>query len=427
MLRTIIYIILLLAFHGTGYQATAASEAALTIPAHTAYCQPDVKGVSISERDGVNNWRDATQQIAWHGRFFAIGELRVAVRLTLPAGETTTLRMDINGQQQQATATGTGDKVVDLVFDKFTVPTPGWHHLVLTGMAKSGSSFGTIAAITLTGPASVGAHFNLKERRNCASVHLGYPTAKGDEAVAFYNEVTVRTDPLWSYYMACGFHRGYFGIQVNSPSERRIIFSVWDSGNEAIDRKKVVAEDLVQLVRKGDQVVTNDFGNEGTGGHSHLVYPWVVGTTYRFLVTAKPNGTRTTYTGWFYFPEQKKWGLIASFTAPKDGSYLRGLYSFNENFAGQNGDVRRLAEFGQQWIRTKSDVWAELTTARFTHDVTGKADRFDYTAGLVDGRNFFLSNGGFIGGDMTSGTTFHRPASSSAPSTLSNEWLKLAP
>ena len=42
-----------------------------------------------------------------------------------------------------------------------------------------------------------------------------------------------------TYYMACGWHRGYFGMQVNSPTERRIIFSVWDSGGEAVDRSKV--------------------------------------------------------------------------------------------------------------------------------------------------------------------------------------------
>lgn len=30
------------------------------------------------------------------------------------------------------------------------------------------------------------------------------------------------------YYMACGWHRGYLGMQVNSPTERRIIFSVRD-------------------------------------------------------------------------------------------------------------------------------------------------------------------------------------------------------
>ncbi len=194
--------------------------------------------------------------------------------------------------------------------------------------------------------------------------------------------------------MACGFARGYFGMQVNSLTERRLIFSIWDSGGEAIDRAKVNPDDLVQLLGKGDGVYTGGFGNEGTGGHSHLKYMWKTGETYRFLVTVKPEGTHTIYSGYFYFPEKQAWGLIASFRAPKDGKYLRGLYSFNENFGGSNGQLRRLAQFGPQWVKTKDGVWHELTTARFTHDGTGKDDRHDYAAGAI-GNRFYLSNGGF--------------------------------
>jgi hypothetical protein len=55
-------------------------------------------------------------------------------------------------------------------------------------------------------------------------------------------------------------------------------------------------------------------------------------------------------------------------------------------------------------------TWLELTTARFTHDTTGGKDRIDYESGVVDGRRFFLSNGGWLGGTLTTGTTFSRPA-----------------
>lgn len=42
------------------------------------------------------------------------------------------------------------------------------------------------------------------------------------------NEVKVPKgeDVLGSYFMANGFGEGYFGFQVNSPTERRILFSV---------------------------------------------------------------------------------------------------------------------------------------------------------------------------------------------------------
>ena len=214
--------------------------------------------------------------------------------------------------------------------------------------------------------------------------------------------------------MACGFKRGYFGIQVNSPTERRIIFSVWDSGNEAVDRNKVGAENRVQLLGKGKNVVADSFGNEGTGGHSHLVYNWKKGTPYRFLVSAQPEGTTTIYSGYFYFPETKKWELIARFRAPKDGEYLRGLYSFNENFVGNNGHLQRLAEFGNQWIKTERGEWIELTKAKFSHDVTGRGDRKDYIGGVTKGR-FYLSNGGFIGENVKAGDIFERLATNKPP------------
>src|SRR5436853_552477 len=85
--------------------------------------------------------------------------------------------------------------------------------------------------------------------------------------------------------------------------------------------------EAVTVTAQGEGVSAGGFGNEGPGGHSHLVYPWKTGQTYRFLVTAKPEGTHTLYSGYFYFPEKKRWGLIASFLAPKDGDTLRGLYS----------------------------------------------------------------------------------------------------
>jgi hypothetical protein len=39
--------------------------------------------------------------------------------------------------------------------------------------------------------------------------------------------VPVGQDPIGSYFMANGFGEGYFGFQVNSKTERRVLFSVW--------------------------------------------------------------------------------------------------------------------------------------------------------------------------------------------------------
>ena len=390
----------------------------LRVPAFTAYAEPDPEALKISEKHGIGGWGDSKNKVVWHGRIDIPGRLGVSVALHMPDTKSAEFRMSVAEKQLTAkAAAGAGDKnekSAMLDFGSVEIPAAGYFSFVLEGLTKEGKTFGDIDALILNGPAAEGAQFNLKPRRNAASVHLGFTAPKDVKTEWFYNEVTVRTDPLWSYYMACGFYRGYFGIQVNSPSERRIIFSVWDSGNEAVDRNKIADEDRVQLLAKGEDVVAGGFGNEGTGGHSHFVYNWKINETYRFLVSAKPDGTHTTYSGYFYFPEKQAWGLIATFRAPKDGSYLKGLYSFNEDFIGTNGDKHRLAEFGNQWIKGADGKWTELLAAKFSHDTTGGKDRFDYGAGVIDGR-FYLSNGGFVADPVKYGAEFTRPAAGKQP------------
>lgn len=388
----------------------------LRVPAFTAYIQPDPRALSLSEKSGITGWTDPKQRVLWYGDIKTPGRLDVAISLHLPAGATSALQLTVAGKKLAAQATGrAGSAATTVHFGPVDIPTVGYYRFVLEGISRSGKTFGDVDALLLSGPATKDAHFNQKERRNAASIHLGYPLPEGTPATWFYTEVTAKTDPLWSYYMACGFHRGYFGIQVNSPTERRVIFSVWDSGSEAVDRGKVAKEDRVELLAKGPRVYASDFGNEGTGGHSHLKYNWKTGATYRFLVAAQPEGTSTVYSGYFYFPEKKQWGLIARFRAPKDGSYLRGLYSFNEDFGGANGDARRFAEFGNQWVKTAEGRWIELTTARFTHDPTGREDRKDYGAGIAESGRFYLSNGGFVAEPLRYGDRLQRAARGTPP------------
>ncbi len=380
----------------------------IRIPAFTGYVEPDAEAANVSEQDGITEWKDSKQKIAWYGKLSA-GDLTVSLTAVLPKSQRTTLRLTIGKQHKERPLEGTGEPQ-SLDFGTFSISKIGYQRIELQGIKKSGDTFGTLKALLLNGTATQNAHFSLVERRNAASVHLSYPLPKGTQAEWFYNEVTVRTTPLWSYYEACGFQRGYFGIQVNSPTERRVIFSIWDAGKEPDKRDRVSEENLVKLLAKGENVVAESFGGEGTGGHSHLVYPWKLGETYRFLVHAQPSGTFTTYSGYFFFPETQKWGLIARFRAPKDGKYLDGLYSFNENFGGANGQLRRLAEFGNQWVRTKEGIWIDLQEARFTHDPHGRTERKDYDAGVKQGR-FYLSNGGFVEGGVKYRDTLKRPAS----------------
>ncbi len=387
---------------------TALDVACLRVPAFTAYLDPAAGGARVGN-DGIQDWKDPAVKVLWAGAFRAPGRIDCSLALRLPAGAASRLRMTLAGKAREAEAKGDGTNTVVLTFGSFDIPAAGYQRIVLESLNEKGTSAGQLEALILAGPAASGAHFNMKPRRNAASVHLSYASTKDTPVAAFYCEVTGVDDPLWTYYMACGWHRGYLGMQVNRPTERRIIFSVWDSGGEANDRKRVAQPDRVQLVAKGEGVVADDFGGEGTGGHSHLVYPWKTGEKQRFLVTAKPaDPTHTVYSGFYFHPEQRKWMLISSWRTPKEGGYMRGLYSFSENFGESNGHLRRKALFGNQWIRSDTGRWIEVTEARFSHDETGKSDRLDRFMG-VEGGQFFLSQGGFVDGYTEYGKTFQRP------------------
>jgi heme-degrading monooxygenase HmoA len=394
--------------------STSCAFAELRVPASTAYLDPDPNGAKVS-KTGITDWKDPKISVSWFGEIKSPGKLKASLVLHLPKDARTRLRLTVEKQSRDASASGaSGALTVD--FGEFTVAQPCYVRFQLTSLNPSGRPAGDLDALVLDGPAMQDAHFNLDPRRNAASVHLQYPIPADAEVALFYNEVTGVTDPVATYYMACGFARGYFGMQVNSEKERRIIFSVWDSGagQTAMKRSDVPDENRVKLLAKGDGVVASDFGNEGTGGHSHLVYAWKTGQPQKFVVTAKAEGDLTIYTGYWFHPEQRQWKLIASFRAPNDGKWLRGLYSFSENFNGNNGHVPRKALFGPQWIQTKDGKWQEITEASFSHDGTGKENRLDRFMGVENGR-FFLAHGGFVPGFTQSGEKFTRPATGRPP------------
>lgn len=391
--------------------------AEMSIPGHTAYTLPNPDSTRISENSGVTRWSDPETSVNWYGEFKQTGQLKAKVVLRLPKGAESKLRLRIGDQSREVMAKG-GDGPVTADFGGFGIQKAGYQRFILESRNPSGANAGDIESLLLDGPATEGANFNLKERRNAASIHLAYEVPKSTNIAGFYKEITGVTDPSATFYMACGFHRGYFGMQVNSPTERRIIFSVWDSGGEAVDRDKVRDDDRVSLVAKGEGVYSGDFGNEGTGGHSHLKYMWKTGETQRFYLTAKPlDATHTIFAGYYFHPENKKWMLISAWKTPKEGGWLRGLHGFSENFSGSSGHIVRKSLHSNEWLKTEDGKWIELTRASFTHDGTGKSDRLDRFMGVENGA-FFLSHGGFVEGFTKYGTSFERPSKGKAPADL---------
>jgi hypothetical protein len=225
----------------------------------------------------------------------------------------------------------------------------------------------------------------------CRSVHLGYPAPEG---TAFYNEVAVEKSSEGTYFMVCGWSKGYFGIQEQGKGKKVLIFSVWDptAGN---DPKKVDEADRVKMLHKDDAVRVGRFGNEGTGGQSFLDFDWKAGETYKFLVTAKPDGDRrAAYAGYFFHPDRKAWVHLVTFSTITNGKLLDGYYSFVEDFKRNkvSATKERVAKFGNGWVKAKDGQWVALTKARFTAD----ANPVENINAAVDGDRFVLGTGGEI-------------------------------
>lgn len=253
--------------------------------------------------------------------------------------------------------------------------------------------------------------------RRGPSVHLQYQLPRDTPLTYAYCEITVPTgqDAIGSYFMANGFGEGYFGMQVNSETQRRILFSVW-SPFHTDNPAEVPPEDRITTLAKGSDVKTQQFGNEGSGGQSYMVYPWRAGTTYRFLTEVTPDGEgNTRYTSWFGDKAADQWRLLASFLRPKTDKHLTGFHSFLENFMAQYGNVPRSAHYGNQWVRDTEAQWHEIVGARLTGDNTARTrQRLDYAGGSEQDQ-FFLRNCGFFNDRVDLDQTFQRTPNGTPP------------
>lgn len=380
--------------------------------------QPEKNPEMISDA-GLGNWADPASRVETYFHLQRTGTLALALRARAISG-TSTIRCTFGGVSREITIAG--DQFSDISIGSFQVDQPGYHALELQGISKTGAHFAEVEAVLLGGSASRGEVHYVKDEfywgRRGPSCHLWYEApAAASEVVWFYNEITVPEgqDVLGSYFMANGFGEGYFGFQVNSPTERRILFSVW-SPFQTDNPNEIPEEDKIRLLKKGADVYTGEFGNEGSGGQSYLRYNWRAGTTYRFLLKGQPAGNGSTdYTAWFYAPEVGQWRLIAGWRRPRTDTYLKGLYSFLENFYTETGATTRRALYGNQWVYDTAGRWHELTRVTFTADATAeKGNRLDYTGGLENGQ-FFLRNCGFFSDRTVINTRFERPARGQAP------------
>lgn len=227
------------------------------------------------------------------------------------------------------------------------------------------------------------------------SVHFGWPAPDAD---TFCLEMVVEQSTAGSYFMACGWNTGYFGIQELGQGRKVALFSVWDP-TVGDDPGAVKTEDRVEVLHEGKGVRIKRFGGEGTGGQCMTDFPWELGATNRFLVRGRVEGQKTAYEGWIAAPGDRAWRHLVTFRTRTGGLPLRGLYSFIEDFRrdGRSVDDSRRARFGRGWVRTIEGTWRPLLQARFTASEAEWEARDTIDGSLAGSPGWFrLATGGDI-------------------------------
>lgn len=370
------------------------------------------------EAAGIRLWRSEKSVFSIYFRVDRPTGLDLSLRMRIPEGESV-LRASVGNSTFEITQAATPTR--DLPLGRVSTEAAGYVRVDLQGVRKSGLIFAEVESLIVRPTGSTPNLDYVKESagnrfywgRRGPSVHLSYQPPAGKTVEFFHSELTVPEgqDPIGSYFMANGFSEGYFGMQVKGQDERWILFSVW-SPFHTDDPTHIPQDHMVKLLAKGAGVRIGQFGNEGAGAQSILIYPWKAGITYRFLNRARPDGRgNTLYTAWFFPPEEGKWKLIASFSRPKTNTHLTGIHSFLENFADRNGHLGRSARFSNQWARDTHGDWHEITRARFTgDDIAMRRYRLDF-AGGTQSDIFFLRNGGFFKDPVGLGIWCERKAS----------------
>ena len=249
-----------------GLPAIAQDESVVTL-AGNAYITSGHTAFIDESHSAIRNWNDKETVISFYFRTSESGNMNIA----LQAKGKSRIEVSLLGKKKKVTLDS--DALSRIELGTFKVKNPGYVKMDVRGIKiNEGADFGSIESVFVGGNVSpvvcVTPDFSTHFGRRGPSVHLNYSLPE-ENIEWFYNEIVVpeEGDIPSSYYMACGFGEGYFGIQNNSPHPRRVLFSVWspyvtDNPSEIPDSMRVT------LLKKGANVKTNDFGNEGSGGQS---------------------------------------------------------------------------------------------------------------------------------------------------------------
>ena len=377
------------------------------------------KNSELIKKGGIKNWSEKEIKIRTYFKTTKTGNLNIGILVNATSGSSK-IKVSCNGKTKIVNIENSKEDTIFVGI--FEIEEAGYNWIEIQGVEKTDDYFPEISSILLGGEVTESRVYFAKEDfywgRRGPSVHLNFQvTETAGDIVYYYNEITVQenNDVLGSYFMANGFGQGYFGMQVNSPTERRILFSVW-SPYKTDNPNDIPEDQRIEMLKKGDGVHTGEFGNEGSGGQSYYKFPWKADNTYKFLLKGVPTGKgETDFTAWFFAPEVNKWKLIASFRRPKTDTYLTRFHSFLENFYTETGNVTRKGLYTNQWVYNTKNQWIEITKMKFTADATArKESRMDYSGG-AENQAFFMKNCGFFNETTAIDSYFERKESGVHP------------
>eukprot|EP00435_Cladocopium_sp_Y103_P034138 s2532_g8.t1 len=196
------------------------------------------------------------------------------------------------------------------------------------------------------------------------SCHVRWEESQKVHAIAC--RVTVQEVSPCTYYMACGFHCGYCGIQQHNGSKQQVLFSLWNHPKAEKVQNRSVAPGVSAQPFGGEGMGMGAYAITGTGARTDTsLAAWRVGIPYTFLVrsTAVEGGSEISCS--FHKPEG--WFELARHFRPEpadDRGKLYGLYSFIEAFSGSCH--RRSAHYAA-WVQdTEAEPWRTVGKIRGT-------------------------------------------------------------
>lgn len=419
---TVLSLVIFAVFAGVANGPIAAGETVehtVALGGNAYRTQGDAGGVSPA---GIRGWDDPESVFSVFVASDETAQAEVTLRARAASGEGE-LALEANGARK--TGEVSSAEYTTVAFGEYELRGGAYTEFTLEMAGDATDLTAEVSDLVITTPEDVELTYvkdNQNNRyywgRRGPSVHLRYADIPENTNIEwFYSEITVPEgeDPVGSFYMANGFGQGYFGFQVNSPTERRVLFSVW-SPYVTDDPGEIPEDQRVETLDSGEDVYTGDFGGEGSGGQSFLRYGWETGKTYGFLNGVRPDGEGgSIYTAYFLSPDEEEWKLIARFRRPQTDTWYTGAHSFLESFSANNGHQGRQALYHNQWARDVDGEWHEVTEAVFTGDnIAQLGYRADFSGGERE-EGFYLRNCGFFVGETPLGSRFSRPALGDEP------------